>query len=253
MEFYAKNYDLLTSTERDLLHFILDNEAQVEKSTATKIANACGVSKTVVINMCQKLGFEGFNELKYYLKNREKNQKTMRNLSPNLVQSALEDIVSKTLHLNNEKMLKEVSKKICDASCVYVISRGTSKAVGVYFTHLLLTLNIKCINIPDYNLLSIIAKKMTHDEVLIALSLSGETPIIVDTAKMVKAYGNSLITVTAFANSTLCSYSDYTLYFCSNKLDTKYEDIVSRLGMFTIVDYLVSYINEELNNRNKHL
>lgn len=248
MEFYTKNYDLLTNTERDLLHFILDNESFVEKSTAAKIAGKCGVSKTVVINMCQKLGFDGFNELKYYLKNKSKkiaNPNTA--VSTDYIKYSLEDDVHKTLQLNTDEILKNVAKKICNASCVYVISRGTSKAVGVYFTHLLLTLNIKCINIPDYNLLDIIAKKMTHDEIIIALSLSGETPIIVNTAKIVKAYGNSLITITAFANSTLCSYSDYSLYFCSNNLDTKSNDTISRLGMFTIVDYLIGYINKELN------
>ena len=69
MEFYIKNYDILTNTERDLLHYILDNEELVQKLTAAKLADRCGVSKTVVINMCQKLGFDGYNELKYYLKN----------------------------------------------------------------------------------------------------------------------------------------------------------------------------------------
>lgn len=244
MEFYTKNYDLLTYTERNLLHFILNNESIVEKSTASKIADMCGVSKTVVINMCQKLGFDGFNELKYFIKNKEK--KTLNEITTNSVQLALEDMVHKTLHLNNEEMLKKVAKRICEAKCIYVISRGTSKAAGAYFTHLLLTLNIQCINIPDYNLLEIIAKKMTSDEVLIAFSLSGETPVIVNTAKTVKAYGNCLITVTAFANSSLCLYSDYSLYFCSNSLDTKHDDIISRLGMFTIVDFLVSYVNKEL-------
>ena len=71
MEFYIKNYDILTNTERDLLHYILDNEELVQKLTAAKLADRCGVSKTVVINMCQKLGFDGYNELKYYLKNKK--------------------------------------------------------------------------------------------------------------------------------------------------------------------------------------
>lgn len=240
MEFYIKNYDILTNTERDLLHYILDNEELVQKLTAAKLADRCGVSKTVVINMCQKLGFDGYNELKYYLKNKNNNNQNL--VKEDNTKSLLVDIVEKTLAINDEAVVDAIAKKICSAECVYVVSRGTSKAIGMYLTHLLLTLNIKCINIPDYNLLDIIAKKMSHNEVMIALSLSGETPIIVQTAKIVKAYGNSLITITAFSNSTLCMYSDYSLYFSSASLDTKNNDVVTRIGMMAVIDYLISYL-----------
>ena len=240
MEFYIKNYDILTNTERDLLHYILDNEELVQKLTAAKLADRCGVSKTVVINMCQKLGFDGYNELKYYLKNKNNNNQNL--VKEDNTKSLLVDIVEKTLAINDEVAIDAIAKKICSAECVYVISRGTSKAIGMYLTHLLLTLNIKCINIPDYNLLDIIAKKMSHNEVMIALSLSGETPIIVQIAKIVKAYGNSLITITAFSNSTLCMYSDYSLYFSSASLDTKNNDVVTRIGMMAVIDYLISYL-----------
>ena len=234
------NYDMLTNSERHLLHFILDNEDLVQKYTASKIAEKCGVSKTVVINMCQKLGFDGYNELKYFLKNKNKNILKKETNSKN----SLLNIVEKTLLINDEKMLDSIAQKICEASCVYVVSRGTSKAVGMYLTHLLLTLNIKCINVPDYNLLDIIAKKMNHEEIMVALSLSGETPIIVHTAKIVKAYGNSLITITAFANSSLCSYSDYSLFFSSSSLDTKNNDTLTRIGMFIVVDQLINSIRK---------
>lgn len=241
MDFYIENYDSLTASEKDLLHFILDNEGYVMNTTAQKLAIKCGISKTVVINLCQKLGFEGFNELKYFLKsNRHKNELLVDDNYK--ARSNLLTIVEKTLELNKEEILRSVAKKISNAKCVYVIARGTSKATAVYLTHLLLMMNIKCINIPDMNLMDLIARKIEHDEVIIALSLSGETAAIVNTARIVKAHGNTLITITAFNNSTLSALSDYSLYFCANSTDTKINDDISRIGMFTIADYLVSYV-----------
>lgn len=243
MDFYIENYDMLTSSERDLLHFILDNECYVMNTTAQKLANKCGISKTVVINMCQKLGFEGFNELKYYLKSNQ--QKKLSYATDNYkARSNLLTIVEKTLELNNEEILKAIAKRISKAKCVYVIARGTSKPTAMYLTHLLLMMNIKCINIPDMNLMDLIARKIDHDEVIIALSLSGETAAIVNTARIVKAHGNTLITITAFNNSTLSALSDYSLYFCASSTDTKINDDISRIGMFTIADYLVSYVKD---------
>lgn len=195
--------------------------------------------------MSQKLGFEGYNDLKFYLKNQKKVEPIE---SLESVESSIINNVTRTMHLNKADMMMKTAKMIASAKCVYVISRGTSKAVGSYFSHLLLTLNVKCINIPDYNLLSIIAKQMTHEEVLIAISLSGNTPIIVETAKLVKAYGNALISLTAFTNSPLNRYSDVALFCSSSTTDTKVNDIVTRIGMFAVVDLLIHYVKVALRS-----
>lgn len=152
------------------------------------------------------------------------------------------------MKLNKEENLKAAAESIVHSKCVYIISRGTSKAVGNYLSHLLLTLNVKCINIPDYNLLNIIARQMTHEEVLIAISLSGQTPIIVETAKTVKAYGNFLISLTAFSNNPLNQYGDISLYCSSSTTDTKVNDVVTRIGMFSIVDLLIHYVKIALHH-----
>lgn len=246
MEFYTENYELLTSSECVLLHYILDHLALVQKMTCQKLADQCGVSKTVVINMSQKLGFEGYTDLKFYLKNQNKIEpiESLENVENSIISN-----VSRTVHLNKPETMVKTAEMIAKAKCVYVVSRGTSKAVGSYFSHLLLTLNVKCINIPDYNLLSIIAKQMTHEEVLLAISLSGHTPIIVETAKLVKAYGNSLISLTAFTNSPLNQYSDVALFCSSPTADTKVNDIVTRIGMFTVIDLLIHYVKMALHNQ----
>lgn len=249
MDFYTNNYDLLTGSEKNLLHYILDNQEEVLKMTSQKLATQCNVSKTVVINMSQKLGFEGFNDLRFYLKNKTKEEQVLESIES--VETEIINNVAKTMQLNHQSAMQKAAETIVNSKCVYIISRGTSKAVGSYFSHLLLTLNVKCINIPDYNLLSIIAKQMTHEEVLIAISLSGKTPIIVETAKVVKAYGNHLLTITAFSNSPLSQYSDLSLYSASNTTDTKFDDVVTRIGMFAIVDLLIHYVRKRLTQTKK--
>lgn len=244
MDFYTNNYDLLTASERDLLHYILDHPDQIQKMTCRRLADLCGVSKTMVINMSQKLGFEGYNDLRFYLKNQSKLSTQVESVET--VESEIISNISKTMRLNKPEVMRNVAHQIVNAKCMYVVSRGTSKAVGSYFSHLLLTLNVKCINVPDYNLLNIIACQMTHEEIMVAISLSGRTPIIVETAKTVKAYGNTLFTLTAFANCPLTQYSDVPLYCSSSTTNTKVNDVVTRIGMFAVVDLLIYYIRREL-------
>lgn len=239
MDLFANHYDLLTESERKLLHYILNHQKEVISMTAQKVADQCHVSKTVLINMAQKIGFEGFNDLRFYLK-QEDSPIPISSLEQ--IETTLVGNVQRTLQINRKDKMEEIADLILQSSCVYVISRGTSKAIGSYLGHLLLTLNIKCIVIPDYNLLSIIARQMTSAEMLIAMSLSGKTNIIVETAKLVQSRGNKLVSISAFANNELNLCSDYHVYCASDIIDTKVDDTVTRIGMFTAVDLLVHYV-----------
>ena len=49
MDFYSNNYDLLTNSERSLLHYILDHPQTIQKMTCRKLADQCGVSKTCLL------------------------------------------------------------------------------------------------------------------------------------------------------------------------------------------------------------
>lgn len=105
MDFYSNNYDLLTNSERSLLHYILDHPQTIQKMKCRKLADQCGVSKTVVINMSQKLGFEGYNDLRFFLKNRVK--ETGPAASVETVEAEITGNVTKTMQLNKPENMRQ--------------------------------------------------------------------------------------------------------------------------------------------------
>ena len=52
-----KNYEFLTLNERRVLHYIMEHPSDVLKQTTQAIGQKCNVSKTILINLSQKLGF----------------------------------------------------------------------------------------------------------------------------------------------------------------------------------------------------
>lgn len=236
----ADNYDLLTEAERRILEYILQNKSFVLKMTSESIAKKCNVSKTVLINMTQKLGFEGFSDFKFNLKNQFSDEKSDIGNFKN--RDSIIDSVEKTLQINSEETLDKVSEMILKSSCIYVLARGTSKPIASYLGHILLTMNMKCIVIPDYNLLKIIAHSMNKDELLIAISLSGDTPIIVETAKIVKIHGNQLISLTSFSNNELAKYSDLNVFGACDDSNTKNFDTISRIPLFIAVELIINHL-----------
>ena len=93
-------------------------------------------SKTVIINLAQKLGFEGFSDLKYYLKSNI-NTENDGNITED-VQYEIKQNIEKTFVVMEEDLYRTVSEKVLSAKTIYVFARGTSKAAGHYLNHLLL-------------------------------------------------------------------------------------------------------------------
>ncbi len=58
----------LTSNEKDLLNYINSNKFQIYKMSIHEFAQSTYVSTATVLRLCKKLGFNGFNELKFNLK-----------------------------------------------------------------------------------------------------------------------------------------------------------------------------------------
>lgn len=206
------------------------------------LAKETFTSKTVIINLSQKLGFEGFSDLKYYLKSNNSADDDIKVLED--LQYGLKQNIEKTFVVIEADLYKKISREVIEAKTVYVFARGTSKAAGYYLNHLLLTLGVKCIFVKDYNLLTLVGNTLESDELVILISLSGNTEKILEVANIAKVKGSRTIAITSFGNNELSKISDYTLHCVSNDTETKFNDSISRIGMFIVIEMLVNSIKE---------
>ncbi len=235
MKNIIERYDLLTEAEKRVCSYVIENVNEVKEMNINELARLTFTSKTVVINMAKKIGFDGYSELKYYLKtvNNSKKEK-----NTNDIFTAIE----MTKKLISQDTVDAVAKTILKATTVYIAARGTSKTCAAYLSRLLLIVGVKCILIDDYNLLTLAALKVERREVFILISLSGETPKIIETAKIVKSKQARVISITSFSQNTLSKLSDAGLYGVSETIDTKDDDDNSRIGFFIIIEILVNTV-----------
>lgn len=240
MENLAKLFNKLTNSEQKVFTYIYYNQQKVMKMKITDLAKETFTSKTVIINLAQKLGFEGFSDLKYYLKSNINSEDTI-NIMEDL-QYELKQNIEKTFIVAEGDLYKRISEKVIKAKTVYVFARGTSKAAGYYLNHLLLTVGIKCIFVKDYNLLTLVSKTLEDGELVILISLSGNTTKILEVANIAKVRGSEVIAITSFGNNELSKISDYTLHCVSNDTETKDNDSISRISMFIVIEMLINSI-----------
>lgn len=184
MENLARLFNTLTNSEQKVFTYIYHNEQKVMTMKINDLAKATFTSKTVIINLAQKLGFEGFSDLKYYLKTSYNNENSNKLLED--LQYSLKENIERTFKVIDIALYKNIAKEIIKAKAVYVFARGTSKAAGHHLNHMLLTLGIKCIFVQDYNLSTIVGNTLEKDEMVILISLSGKTSKILEIANIAK-------------------------------------------------------------------
>ena len=245
MKYLAEIYESLTESEKRVFSYIYSNQAQTARMNIQAVANAAAVSKTVVINTCQKLGFEGFSDLKYHLKNQTSSENNHSPVSPSQLQSQIIDQVKRTISLANMDIFQKAARCIVEAKTTYIVGRGTSKAVASYLEHMFLILGIKCINLQDYNLISTVVEHIDVNEALIVVSLSGETSKALEVARIAKARNAAVISVTGFSMNTLSRIADIQLYCAADHVNTKSSDTNSRIGLFVVSDLLMNFVRQQ--------
>ena len=190
------------------------------------------VSKTVIINLSQKLGFSGFKELKFQINNYILSRNKIEKSDHSSYKKQLEKNINKSFTLINEEQIKECAK--------------TLRHSRNYLEHLLFALGLHCFFINDYNLSDSFTRLVNEDDTVIFISLSGGTKKIIETAKIVQLKEANIISMTAFNTNELTSYATHTLFCFADNHDTKKDDTKSRIGFFILVDLLINEIENLL-------
>lgn len=235
------NYANLTVSEKKVVDYIYNNLFIIPSLSIKTLSNNLHISKTTIINLCQKLGFKGFRELKFYIENNILEE----NANNNNVSSSedIANITSKTMVMLSERSINKAVELINNANSVFIIARGTSKAVAYYLEHMLLILNKPCIFINDYNLLDLYHNFVSEKDLVVCISLSGKTEKIVESTKRLSIKNVPLIGVTSFHQNPLSEYVDVVLQCYAHSTNTTMGDAISRLGFFVTIDVLVNALN----------
>lgn len=240
----TENYDKLTDLEKKIIEYIVSNPQDVLYLTANELAKKIYVSKTSIINLSKKLGFDGYSELRYYVKHHIESQENLKKLpSFNDILLNIYDEVNKTLSLQNEENIKSIVEVIRNSRAVYIIARGASMPLADLFCSRLALLKIKSIFISDLNLIDVISENLSKGETLILMSLSGETQKIKTVAKQARALGIDVIALTSFSNNSLQKIANYKMFCFADNTETKYNDLVSRVGLHVLIQILISYLD----------
>ena len=238
----VNNFNSLTEVEQKIAESIIKSPELYTNRSANDVADGLYVSKTSIINFAQKMGFEGFSELRYYIQTslNEDNQQHLSTFDE--INTHLHREVQKTFELVREEDLIRFIKKLKDAKTIYVLARGITKQYAKAFTLQLRMLDIIAIFVDDYNLIKTLPNTLKAEDTCIILSLSGKTDILVEFTNRALDRNSKVMSITAFGNNPINQMSHDTLNFYSDTTVQKYRDLDSRTGLNIVLQQIIEYL-----------
>lgn len=238
-----------TSTEKIIADYILDNHNEVIEKSAQELGVITGTSAAAWIRFAQKLGYKGLTAMKVDIaKNPEEEdeffdfiieEKDSIDIMIKKVHQMSINHINKTYKLLNMESLQNAIDYIVKANKIYLTGIGGSGIVCLDLLQKFTRINKDVIYHEDPHVLMARIAHIKPDDVLIAISYSGETQLVNAPVEYAKSIGTPVIAITQYnIRSTLSSLANIKLYIPVVEKELRLGAIASRNSALSLIDLL---------------
>lgn len=236
---------------------ILSDMENADRFTIESLAEKTDTSYATVCRFFKELGVSGIKDFKrIILLEMKKQQKLGLKLENYSIENQEEfsfrvisgkvcdfsaSAVDNCLYALKDEQIGQIIHYLSKADFVYFVGLGTSAVTALYAYTKMFRLKLNCSFDTDVIISKMKASVMRKSDVLFVISSSGRTKSIIETAKIAKQNGVTVITLCDYLQSPLAEISDINI--CTTARDSnKYLDMDFPLiqGQITIIDIIYS-------------
>ncbi|MBP1130393.1 MULTISPECIES: MurR/RpiR family transcriptional regulator [Serratia] len=235
----------LSSTEKRIAQFILDDAEAVTALPIAELARQAGVSQASITRFAKTLGCRDVRDLKVKLAQSLAVGQRFIHEEPDLegIQGIYETIIN-VLNINrrtiDEPALAKAVGWLGDARHILALGMGGGSTIcAAEVQHRLFRLGLPVTAQSDGLLVRMMAAAVTKQDVVVALSLGGYTQEMVESAAIARQYGAKVVAITP-AGTPLAAQADVLLALVVRENDYIYKPSTSRYAMLAMVDVLAT-------------
>lgn len=247
--------DELSPNERKIARFILSNPALIRDYSSQNLANSVGVSQSSIVKFSQKLGYQGFPDLKLaiheaVLLGAETNGAGEPEHRAEQAEASIQDqlyrikseAIRNTIELNDEDRLVAAVDVLERSDRIQIIALGAGSMAARNFAAMLIQIGKSVIaEVDTYIQLSSVAT-LGKGDVAFLISFSGQSPRMLEIVKRAKKAGATIITLTNYNANPVRSLADVQLYSVARVGEYELPQIVSSTSQQFVVDLLFSQL-----------
>lgn len=242
--------------EELIAEFIIQLGEDIKNYSARSIAKATYTSPATVLNLCKKIGIDGFNCFKEeYLKEMDYINHQFGRVDANIpfqegdtiyviankLGALYEETVKDTLSLLHHDLFQKAVQVILKSENIHIYSYGTALNNAESFREKMMKIgkNVYITNNLNYQRYEV--NCLSKRDCVIFISYSGETKSIIDMAEICVMKKIPFITITSYGGNTLSSLSEANLYMSTREnLTHNIANFNSNLSINLLLDILYS-------------
>ncbi|WP_251552427.1 MurR/RpiR family transcriptional regulator [Neobacillus muris] len=237
-------------SERNAAQYIIDNPEKIIHLSVQQLAEASHSSEAAITRLCKNLGFNGFKDLKIRIAgdlpnaaaiNPEYSEILPNDNIPTLMNSlAINTIASikETFHSLDPKKIQEAVERLAAAARIDFYGVGASQLVAQDAQQKFSRIGKTCTAYTDVHLQLTSAANLSHNDVAVAISYTGETSQVISAIRQAKNAGAATIVISKYGKNQLSKISDLHLGIIAKESNIRSAATSSRIAQLYIIDVL---------------
>lgn len=207
-------------TEKKIGNYIIHHPREVVDMTVGELAKVCQVSEASVSRFCKKIDMKGFHHLKISIAKEMVSQPEEEELSNHItvdnIDQSLKNILankitelSQTVSIINPEVLHNILDTINGAKTVLLAAVGNTIPVAMDGAYKLNQIGIPAVSTPVWETQLGYSYNLTPEDVVIAISNSGESTSVMRVLEAAKEKNATTISITNNEKSSIAKLSDF--------------------------------------------
>ena len=254
LDIICASLDSFFESERKIGTYIIQHTAEVVDMTVGELAQACGVSDASVSRFCKKINMKGFHHLKITLAKEisEKGieeEEVSNHISVNDIEQSLKNIlankvteITQTVSMMDAKQLSEILNKLNMARTVQFFAVGNTIPVAIDGAFKLNQIGIPAVSGTIWETQIGYTYNMTAEDVVIAISNSGEATAVLRALEAAKSAGATTLSITNSEKSSAAQLSDYHITTATREKLFLDGYCFSRVSATTVIEILYLFL-----------
>lgn len=251
----SQNYSFLTKKDKHIANYILENQKNVSTWNIKDLAKLTESSNATITRFCHKLYYQSFSEFKTLV-----SQELQLKPAPAQLTEKITDYYNQLIYsssqLINPLQIATLMQFIQKANKILVCGLGSSGLSAMELGNRLTRMGIAIDAITDPHMMIMSATLLDENDLLIAISNSGETDAIIQACKTAKKEKSRIFAITNRNHTSLTEIATDVLFASDNRTIVDERFINSQLPIYFILDILCYALLENepyLINRKKTL
>ncbi|GEN56175.1 RpiR family transcriptional regulator [Halolactibacillus alkaliphilus] len=240
-------YQKLSKSEKRVADYLLEHYSHVSNMDIRELAEKAAVSVATVTRFSHKVGMASFVELKISLRDAVKKDERPDDVLYQ-VQQTYNEVLIATSTLQTIENYQRVVDRLNQAKSISIFCIGSSGLSGEEFKLRLRRMGKSVDTFLDAHSMVLRASTLTSEDVVIAISASGQTLEIVEAAKLAHKNNAAIVSLTNYEKTALTTLSAEVIY--THHVDGLLKDRVlnTQLSVIYVIDSLTALLMEDEEN-----